>query len=414
MQQLNKDTIRHFVQRSDELGGPGSAECGAFWAGLQYVPTTSLDKQVEPLSRAYCDQQMALYKEMTGHEYRELEHEFTPGIPVESLRDAPNAYGYMAPHEYARHCVAMGVLVQRLGLTAQDKVLELGSGWGFCQEFLAGCGLETRGIDVNPDFVATSNQRLERLGFGSRVEVLPFGAIGPHLGAFEVVMSYEAFHHSVDPLALLRKATTCLTPGGQIVLAAEPFNDFYRSWGLRLDPYSVYCISKFGWFESGWSAEYMSYLLAMVGLESEFIDLPLSDLSRYMIGFRTGAIRASQLGLWHPDVRSSVTRDGDGIFCTEDTKVLLTRVHGSSSYTLEFENFSRTPLTLQVESGSQQQVLTKPSGTFELTVDLPYSNDDHGHWLRLKSETFCPAEQGINDDQRSLGLHLSKVRIGSI
>jgi len=404
--ELNKASLDEFVRRSDELGGPSTPGCADFWTGLQYSPDTPLDKQCEPLSHDYYDQQIALYREMTGHDYKELEHEFTPGVPVESLLSAPNAYGFMAPHEYARHCVALGMLVNRLSLSAEETVLELGSGWGFCQEFLASCGLQTTGIDVNPDFVCTSNQRLDRLGFGSRVRLMPFGDIGSDLGLFDVVLSYEAFHHAVDPLALLRRCVDCLRGNGRVVLAAEPFNNFYHSWGLRLDPYSVYCINKYGWFESGWSAEYMSFLFAIAGLEAEFIDLPVSDLTRYMIGSRTDRAKSFQLGLWHPDVKSSVIRDGDHFFCSEETRILIPPRDGMDRGTLELESFSGSPLKVELRCGDKQQNLIILPGLRQVEIDLGIVSM-HGSWVSIRSETFCPAEQGINTDSRILGVRVN-------
>jgi len=412
VKELSQATLGKFIARSDELGGPSSPECAKYWQGLQYTPTARLDKQCEPLSEEYKVQQMALYSEMTGHEYQEMEHEFTPGVPVDSLLEAPNAYGFMAPHEFARHCVAMGILVQRLGLSSDQLVLELGSGWGFCQEFLAATGVQSKGIDINPDFVCTSNQRLERLGFGSRTVLMPFGNIGPHLGLFDIVMSYEAFHHAVDPLSLLRSGVSCLKDRGRLVLAAEPFNAFYRTWGLRLDPYSVYCINKFGWFESGWSADYIAFLFAMVGLEAEFIDMPLSDLTRYMIGSQTGRIRPFQMGLWHPEVESSVIRDGDNFFTTGRTRVLIPKREGVKNAQLEVQNFSRKSLKVIVDGLGKAQTTEVPPGTSNLSIDLSAANEDGGTWFSLISETFCPAKQGINDDTRQLGVYVSALSYG--
>jgi 2-polyprenyl-3-methyl-5-hydroxy-6-metoxy-1,4-benzoquinol methylase len=414
IQEINQSSIQQFVERSDELGGPSSPECATYWAGLHYAPMALVDKQCDPLSVAYYNQQMALYREMTGHDYQELDHEFTPGVPIESLLAAPNAYGFMAPHEYARHCVAMGWIVQRLGLLAEHSVLELGSGWGFCQEFLAGCGLQSKGIDVNPDFVRTSNQRLERLGFGSRAQLASFGKIGPNIGLFDIVMSYEAFHHAVDPLSLLMKSVTCLKPNGRIVLAAEPFNEFYHTWGLRLDPYSVYCIHKFGWFESGWSAEYMAFLFAIAGLDAEFIDMPLSDLTRYMIGTPSERVRAFQLGLWHPDVKTSVTRDGENFFCTPDTKILVPIRSGSNGFILDVENFSLRSLKVKVDCLDKRQVLTFPPGKGTIPVELCNLSSAGAVWMTLESEMFCPAQQGINEDTRSLGIQVYGLNYNTI
>lgn len=409
LHQITCSTIEAFVRESDDLGGPANPECAQYWAGLQYVPTVPLDRQCDPLSPEYQAQQMALYREMTGHDYQERDHEFTPGVPIDSLLDAPNAYGFMEPHEYAKHCFAMGMLVHRLGLTSSHHVLELGSGWGFCQEFLAACGLKSTGIDVNPDFVCTSNQRLERLGFGARTQLKSFEDVDSRLGMYDVVMSYEAFHHAVDSLSLLRRCVTCLNPNGRVVLAAEPFNDYYSSWGLRLDPYSVYCIRKYGWFESGWSAEYIAFLFGMVGLDAEFIDMPITDLTRYMIGKEADAIKGFQLGLWHPVVKSSIIRDGEGFFCTPDTRFVVPHRCGARRAALTIDNYSLGSLQVEIRSGNGPITVTVPTGTSTVSLRWDFPMNERGEWIHLASETFCPAEQGINEDRRILG-----IRVGGL
>jgi hypothetical protein len=75
--------------------------------------------------------------------------------------------------------------------------------------------------------------------------------------------------------------------GGQIILASEPFipADMWPASGLHTDPLSVYCIAKFGWWESGWTREFMSGLFAQFGLVIRSDDHH-SDLERYMIGTR--------------------------------------------------------------------------------------------------------------------------------
>lgn len=409
---LDAETVDEFVKRSDALGGPTTLACQQFWGSLQYKPSVDLSHQVDPLSRDYFAQQFDLYQEITGKFYSETEDEFTPNVPVTDLLAAPNAYGFMAPADFAKHCVAMGALVQRLQPAMNDSVLELGSGWGFCQEFLATCGLQSVGIDANPDFVRSSNARLSRLGFGERARLLQFTELDGSLGQFDVLLAYEAFHHAVDPLALLRAGKQCLKPTGKVVLAAEPFNDFYVSWGLRLDPYSVYCIRKFGWFESGWSALYMSFLFACVGLQSEFVDLGLSELSRYMIGTQSGWVHASQLGLWHPEVRESVTQEGDALFLNEESRLFIPAGSQGSEACVLVENYSGRTLRLASTIGgcSNEHVIGPGSSDLVLSLaaggtDLPY------HVVKLSGETFCPKDEGINDDTRTLGIRVRGLKV---
>jgi 2-polyprenyl-3-methyl-5-hydroxy-6-metoxy-1,4-benzoquinol methylase len=212
---LNQYSLNEFVKQSDSLGGPSTAECKEYWNNLTYEPDCVLDAQDNPHSAQYLTQQMALYKEITGHTYLDVRDEMLPDIPIVRLLHAPNAYDHPDPSEYAKHCVAMGLLVKELALPRGARILELGSGWGFCQEFLSQCGYETVGIDANSDFISTSNARLERLGFGKRVMFSTFDQLSKaNLGKFDAVISYESFHHAVNALSVLQQAVDCLNQNG--------------------------------------------------------------------------------------------------------------------------------------------------------------------------------------------------------
>lgn len=406
---LTKANLAEFITRTDELGGPGTPACLEYWQDVLYDPETDLSAVMDPLSPAYMDQQMALYRELTGHDYSDARDEFTGGIPIERLLNAPNAYDLEDALQYASHCVAMGLLVRRLGLPRGARILELGSGWGFTQEFLAQCGYETAGVEINQDFVATSNARLERLGFGTRVQMGSFEDFDvSEIGQFDAVISYEAFHHAVDTLAMLRKYTALLKPGGAFALIAEPFNHYYPTWGLRRDPYSIYSIAKFGWFESGWSADYMTYLYGLVGLNAEFHDLPINELTRFMIGRKSNHILPKQLGMWDPEVSQSWWH-GDIFFSSRgESRFKLSPPAGVTGGILHTENFSPRAIKIEIDLDGKQTEFSIPAGSkyaVPLEIAGPAINAD----FKLRSELFCPATEGLNDDGRSLGIHISSV-----
>lgn len=411
--QLNAASLDSFVKKSDDLGGPGSAGCVEFWSDLQYEPLVSVDRQVDPFSAAYRNQQMALYQEITGHDYADFRDELTPNVPVDRLLHAPNAYDHASPAGYAEHCVAMGILVRKLNLPRGAKILELGSGWGLTQEFLASCGFETVGLDANPDFVATSNARLERLGFGRRVEVGTFGSLDrTDVGLFDGVVAYEAFHHAVDAHDLLKRSVNCLSDAGVMALAGEPFNDYYCSWGLRLDPYSIYCVRKFGWFESGWSSEYMAYLFGRCGLSADFDALPGSDLTRYMIGRRSARRTPLQLGMWNPSVRASLHADGGPCFTKAQSRILVPFTGPIEALTFEVANFGPRPLIVALRIGDIRREFRVPVGAGRLEMPCRHASGDSADVLvEIESQTFCPVDEGMNTDARTLGICIEGVEV---
>ena len=407
---LNKHSLDEFVATSDNLGGPQTAECAAYWSSLQYEPSFVFDAQDEPFSVRYYAQQMRLYEEITGHSYLDVRDEFTPGVPVTRLVNAPNAYDHPLPAEYAKHCVAMGLLIKELGLPRGARILELGSGWGFCQEFLSQCGFITVGIDTNPDFVASSNARLERLGFGRPVIQCTFEQITvDKVGQFDAIIAYEAFHHAVNPHVVLKQAMQCLKPEGIFALAAEPFNDYYRSWGLRLDSYSIYCIKKFGWFESGWSVEYMADLFGRVGLEASFIDAGISELTRFMLGRPSNRRKAFQLKTWPKDKRNDFFVDNTHI-CSKGDSVLTLRIPKyTSQIKINFVNFNNAPLTVRFDFDGKKTSSKFLPGPGTLIWNTASFDKEIEKNLQIKSEMFSPLLRGINLDNRMLGIHIESL-----
>ena len=407
---LNKHSLDEFVATSDSLGGPQSADCAKYWNSLQYEPSFELDAQNEPLSVKYREQQMKLYEEITGHVYLDIRDEFTPGVPVAQLVNAPNAYDHPSPAEYAKHCVAMGLLIKELALPRGARILELGSGWGFCQEFLSQCGFVTVGIDANPDFVASSNARLERLGFGRRVIQSTFEQISSEqFGQFDSIIAYEAFHHAVNPYLVLKQAMGCLKPDGIFALAAEPFNDFYRSWGLRLDCYSIYCIKKFGWFESGWSVGYMADLFGRVGLEASFVDAGISDLTRFMLGRPSTRRKAFQLQTWSSDKRNDFFVDNAHICSKGDSVLSLQIPKKTSQLKVNFVNFNNAPLEVNFDFSGKKTSSKFLPGPASVSWNIDCLDTETEDDLQIKSELFSPLARGINLDNRMLGIHIESL-----
>jgi len=282
--------MRDFVARSDELGGPDAPSTITWWGTLACDIPAAMRHEAErldPLSPGYFALQDRLYQAITGAPYRETISELTP-FDKEAAAAGHLAYPNCSPETLNRHFGAMTRMVEQFSRLGPLRILEAGSGWGFSTEYLALLGHKVVGVDVNPDFVETATRRSRRLGLDIDYRLGTFERLpgGPD-ECFDVIFTSAAFHHSRAPAAALRSMVELLAPAGQIILASEPFipPDMWPAWGLRTDPLSVYCIAKFGWWESGWTREFMAGLFAQLGLVMRFVDHH-SDLERYMIGTR--------------------------------------------------------------------------------------------------------------------------------
>lgn len=281
--------VRTFVIRTDQLGGPSSNAAKEWWQTLELVvPSTFRNHGIaDPLSLAYFAVQDRFYAAMVGAPYRGAVSEATP-FDKSAARKAHLSYPGWPPKDLNLHTSAMVRLVEQFDSPERVRVLEAGSGWGFGCEYLARLGYSMVGVDINRQFIAVTQDRSRKLGLNidyrrGSFERLPLAKDE----MFDVIYTSAALHHSRAPLQVLQDFVRHLAPNGQVILSGEPFIDpsWWPHWGLRIDPLSVYCIAKFGWWESGWTLEFMLDLFKRVGLTPQFVDHH-RDLERYLIGRR--------------------------------------------------------------------------------------------------------------------------------
>lgn len=209
-----------FVRKTDEIGPIGSQAVAAYWSTVTYQPSTTVDETLDPYSDAYTDQQVALYREVSGRSVNQEENELT-AFDIEEHVSAANPYAHPAPPDVALHMSRIARAIQRSGLATGDHVLDLGCGWGASCEMLAFSGLRVTGVDINPAFVDLVSRRAARSGLPIHAEQGTFEAI-PGSARFNAVLYYECLHHAVRPWVALRAAFDRLEPG------EEPFSSANR------------------------------------------------------------------------------------------------------------------------------------------------------------------------------------------
>jgi ArsR family transcriptional regulator len=105
-----------------------------------------------------------------------------------------------------------------------DSVLDAGTGTGRMLELLAPYIKRGIGIDVSPEMLSISRDRLGQAGaFHCQVRRgdvfrLPF-ADGGAAGGFDAVLFHQVLHFLDDPQAALREAVRVLAPGGRVMIA---------------------------------------------------------------------------------------------------------------------------------------------------------------------------------------------------
>jgi len=263
--EIREADLDNFIRKVDETGGPAASDFNERFGAFRYVPSVKVDEDLDPYSPAYVRDMFALYEEISGTNYNPAVTELTE-FEIERHVSEPTAYGLIDPTQIALHFHRLSSAIRMANLPRGCTILDMGCGWGLSSEFLAQCGYNVTAVDINPKFVELVRLRSQRLG-------LPIDARRSSFEDFQSeekydgIVFYECLHHAAKPWELIEKLHATLKNDGKIILAGEPIQDlFWRNWGLRLDPLSIYCIRKYGWYESGWSLSFLKNMFARCGM----------------------------------------------------------------------------------------------------------------------------------------------------
>ena len=284
-QVLTKDNLDDFVREIDRIGGPASSEASIAWKDLQYQATVLVDQTLDPYSEQYWQQQVELYKEITGRELNQADNELTE-FALEDHVQAANSYASTDPARMAIHYCRLSKLIKHASLPNSARILDLGCGWGLSSEFFATMGCRVTAVDIDKKFVELVRRRSMRLNLGIEVIHGNFDDLALDK-QFDLIVFNECLHHALKPWELLEKVSSWLGAEGKIALVGEPIQSiWWQTWGLQLDPLSIYCMRKFGWFESGWSKDFITGALSRCGLLVDYKDDEDPDIGPIIIASR--------------------------------------------------------------------------------------------------------------------------------
>lgn len=288
---LHATQLDRLVAEVDARGGLGTPDATAHLADFRLDFDTRPDGTLDPFSDRYFAQQQDLYEELAGRPLDQTTGELTP-LDVDAHAAGCNPYNSTDVRFISKHARAVLTAVMMADLPPGASVLDAGSGWGLSSEVMAFCGAKVTAVDINPRFTELVRRRAGRLGLPVRAVASGFDQFDT-ADQFDLLFFYECLHHSLRPWDTLARLGRCVRAGGKVVLAGEPVNAFWwPHWGLRLDPASVYCVRKFGWWESGWTAEFITACFSRCGFRLELH--PHVGLDNGLIGV---AVRANEVGL---------------------------------------------------------------------------------------------------------------------
>ena len=117
------------------------------------------------------------------------------------------------------------------------RMLDLGSGRGKFVLAVAALGGEVVGLELNPDYIATTLDQAQKLGLKIEVhqgvgEKMPFPD-----QAFGFINVAEVLEHVADPVAVLTEIYRVLIPGGSVYLSVP------NRFGLKDQHFHLYGVN---------------------------------------------------------------------------------------------------------------------------------------------------------------------------
>lgn len=399
-------TIEDFVVRANELC---KEDYGAF---IAYCNQNSFSlpaaHEKDPFAAAYRQHVLQHYLRVTGvSEYQPSAHELANFADTKAPLHRQFPYLTRDPQTIGQYLMGVGHMVANIGVPSGSYVVEYGAGWGHISLALGQSGYDVVCVDIDPSFVELINMRARAEQASVQAYQGEFGFRPDGERAVDAVVFFEAFHHSLEHVALTRQLQGMLRPGGRLLLGGEPIYPWFPNpWGLRLDGHAAWAISNFRWMELGFHDDYILRLLLRHGFSVQKRHQPdIGPLGLLYIGTKIdGELQPGQTLL--PADEAATWNASDEYllkFATERSMISVADLVGHSEIILSLRNYLSLPLGVSVALGDAAHTKIVPPGD-TVSVVLPM----HGNTgpLIVMSDTHCPQELGLNDDSRHLGIAL--------
>ncbi len=189
--------------------------------------------------------------------------------PFYNLANKPAKYkGEGMDEDTHRHLCDFANLAVTLALPAGAKILDVGCGSGWLSEYFARLGYQVKGIDISPDLIAMSQDRVARVPFGVDHETplrCDFAVhdieLAPLDEKFDAIICYDSLHHFADERSVMRNLASMVDAGGLLFIleGQKPVDDSLSAEELRE------VMREFGTLESPFSNRYLRALISENG-----------------------------------------------------------------------------------------------------------------------------------------------------
>jgi len=176
-------------------------------------------------------------QKVEGIDYKQAARKYLGNIPEErrhhlrtkpfyNLANKPTKYRNEGMDEDThRHFCDFANIAVNLALPAGSKILDVGCGSGWLSEYFARLGYEVKGIDISPDLIDMSRERVAGVPYGVDHETplrCSFSVhdieISPLAEKFDAIVCYDSLHHFEDENAVLKNLAQMLDVGGVLFI----------------------------------------------------------------------------------------------------------------------------------------------------------------------------------------------------
>lgn len=150
-------------------------------------------------------------------------------------------------------------------------------------------GYDVSFLELNPIAHHALERRCKDFGHGKAIRD-EFNAIDTHFSEkFDVIIFYEAFHHSFEFPSLIDKIKRLLNQDGILILAGEPIiKNWHQPWGIRDDSQTLWAVRKHGWMELGFDEDFLLELFYDKGFFARVVASNLAPI--YIFSHRKNGV----------------------------------------------------------------------------------------------------------------------------
>lgn len=146
--------------------------------------------------------------------------------PFYNLANKPAKYKTIGMDEDThRHFCDFANIAKTLALEPGSRILDVGCGSGWLSEYFARLGYILKGIDISPDLIEMSRERVARVPYGADHET-PLRCtfevhdieLSPLEEKFDAVICYDSLHHFENERAVIGNISSMLNIGGALFI----------------------------------------------------------------------------------------------------------------------------------------------------------------------------------------------------